>query len=203
MDDYVATNMDVFLATVPSETTTIEITCVSKAIVPGVLYDSAFHEDVFMGALDRMRKHGAYPVSEKRYKRYSQRDYECIVTAERDTFVVKKKLLQHLAMDHKRLLVCAQRNDSALPYKFPWSADMQNIVYVTRVTFKVGKRLSMQLEARRASLVDAVPTYHVGFVYDFGRDSRGGSSGSAEDSGEALKRVPGAVHAALGVAGLA
>ena len=187
--------MDAFLATVPSETTTIVITCVSNAIVPCILYDSAFTEDVFMGALDRLRKYGAYPVSEKRYKCYSHMDYECVVTAERDTVIVKKKLLQHMIF--KRLLVCAQRNDAVLSYKFPWSAEMHDIMYVTRVTFKVGKKLSMQLEARRASLVATEPTYHIGFVYDFGRDSR-----HADDNTEVLKRVPGAVHAALGVAGL-
>jgi hypothetical protein len=181
--------MDVFLVNLPETTTTVEILYTSQSIVPGILYDTSVTETVFMEALEKL-KHQPYPVTEKRFKRYVYMDYEYTVSKDQDITVTKKKLLRHLPF--QQLVITAMQNNTILPYMFPWSNKIHDIMYITRILFKIGGRLNLCMEARRTSPDAPIATYHVMFLYQLGRNH------APVD----FERVPHQVASALRQAGL-
>jgi hypothetical protein len=153
--------MDAFI--IPEGTSAVEILYASSIIVPGHLYDTTVPEATFYDALERLRRQ-TYHVSEKRFKRYSHLDYECTISEDRDTVVIKKKQLAYKPLDDQHLVLSAMRYDTALSYKFPWSSDLDDITYVTRVVFKAPSRLALYMEERRRG-PEGVPTHHIYFVF--------------------------------------
>lgn len=160
--------METFLSNLPESTSLVEILYASKTIVQGILYDTSVHENVFMDALNKLQKY-SYGVTEKRFKRYAYMDYEYIVAENKDTTVLKKKLLHHSSI--QQLVMTAMQNEISLPYKFPWSNELHDIHYVSRVIFKINGRLNLHMDAQRklptSESTDAI--YRITFSYNIGR----------------------------------
>jgi len=184
--------MEAFLANLPEGTTTINIACTTHTLVAGLLYDTTISEAKFMDTVERLR-HQGYPVVEKRFKRYSHMNYVYTVSEDASTDVVKEKLLRHIALEDKHLLVCAMRSEAAQDFMFPWSDQLHDIAYITRVSFKLpwlgpgGFKLNMHLDAcydeNKANV-----TYRAGFTGTIGRDY---------DAAAAAKTIVTSVNAAL------
>jgi len=164
------------LENIPDACTSVELNLVSSVIVPDILYDTSFTKDAFMQLLSKMRK-THYPIFQKQCKRYAHADYEYLHYNDQEKYTVnKRKLVNHICFDTNKVVVSLLKKEAALPFMFPWSADVHDVSYISRVTFKVSNRLFLNFEVHYQDSTDApTPTYHIYLNYNHGTNVEQGT----------------------------